>query len=89
VRSTAYLPTAQNVYFVRFPPQECRLMEEPFRVLPVVAQLRNCRDPSFRLYCGRQVISTRTGISFLTGIVSSDGGSILKSVSVAGIVPVM
>ena len=40
-------------------------------------------------YCGRQVMSTRTGISFLTGIVSSDGGSILKSESVAGIVPVM
>jgi len=38
-------------------------------------------------YCGFQVRSTRTGISFFTGIVSSDGGSILKSVSVAGTVP--
>lgn len=35
----------------------------------------------------RQVISTRTGISFLTGTVRSDGGSILKSESVAGMVP--
>ena len=34
-------------------------------------------------------MSTRTGISFLTGIVKSDGGSILKSESVAGIVPVI
>src|ERR1700693_4819085 len=39
------------------------------------------------IHCGRQVISTRTGMSFLTGMVSSDGGSILKSASVAGIVP--
>ena len=38
------------------------------------------------LHNGCQVISTRTGISFL-GIVKSDGGSILKSDSVAGIVP--
>jgi hypothetical protein len=52
-------------------------------------KLRNCRDLSFQLYCERQVISTRTGISFLTGIVNSDGGSILKSVNVAGMVPVM
>ena len=36
---------------------------------------------------GRHVMSTRTGISFLTAIVKSDGGSILKSDSVAGIVP--
>src|SRR5215472_6785334 len=41
------------------------------------------------LYCCRQVISTCTGISFLTGIVSKVGGSILKSVRVAGIVPVI
>ena len=34
-------------------------------------------------------MSTRTGISFLTGIANSDGGSILKSVRVAGIVPVI
>ena len=40
-------------------------------------------------YCGRHVMSTRTGISFLTGIVKSEGGSILKSDSVAGIVPVI
>jgi hypothetical protein len=39
------------------------------------------------IHCGRQVISTRTGISFLTGSAKSDGGSILKLVSVAGIVP--
>jgi hypothetical protein len=36
---------------------------------------------------GRQVMSTRTGISFLTGTAKRDGGSILKSDSVAGIVP--
>lgn len=40
------------------------------------------------IYIGRQVVSTFTGISFLTGIVSSDGGSILKSLNVAGIVPI-
>ena len=38
-------------------------------------------------HMGRQVISTRTGISFFTGIASSEGGSILKSDNVAGIVP--
>jgi len=38
-------------------------------------------------HCGRQVMSTRTGMSLLTGTAKSDGGSILKSDSVAGIVP--
>lgn len=38
-------------------------------------------------HCGLHVISMRIGISFFTGMVSSDGGSILKSVSVVGIVP--
>ena len=37
----------------------------------------------------RQVISTRTGISFFTAIVRSDGGLILKSASVTGMVPVI
>jgi hypothetical protein len=32
-------------------------------------------------------MSTWTGISLLIGIASSDGGSILKSAMVAGIVP--
>ncbi len=41
------------------------------------------------IYCGCHVISTPTGMSFLIGTVSSDGGSILKSDSVAGIVPVI
>ena len=36
-----------------------------------------------------QVSSTVTGIWFLIGIVSREGGSILKSESVAGIVPVI
>ena len=45
------------------------------------------RDSETTLYCGRHVISTRTGISFLTGTAKSDGGSILKSDSVAGMVP--
>ena len=40
-------------------------------------------------HCGLHVISTRIGISFFTGMVNNEGGSILKSVSVAGIVPVM
>jgi hypothetical protein len=48
----------------------------------------NYRKLAFRTHCGCQVMSTRTGIWFLTGIVKSDGGSILKSASVAGIVPV-
>jgi hypothetical protein len=39
------------------------------------------------IHCGRHVMSTRTGISFLTGTAKSDGGSILKSDNVAGIVP--
>lgn len=38
-------------------------------------------------YIGRQVMSTRTGISFLIGIVRNVGGSILKSEQVAGTVP--
>jgi hypothetical protein len=40
-------------------------------------------------YCELQVIWTRTGISFFTGRVRSEGGSILKSVRVAGMVPVI
>jgi len=47
----------------------------------------NSKSPVANTHCGRQVISIRTGISFLTGIARSDGGSILKSESVAGIVP--
>src|ERR1035438_7126612 len=43
----------------------------------------------FGTYIGRHVISTRTGISFLIGIVRNDGGSSLKSTHVAGTVPVM
>jgi hypothetical protein len=39
------------------------------------------------IHCGRQVISTCTGISFFTATAKSDGGSILKSDRVAGIVP--
>ena len=38
---------------------------------------------------GRQLKSTRTGISFLRGMVRSVGGSILKSVNFAGMVPVI
>jgi hypothetical protein len=44
-------------------------------------------EATLAIHCGRHVISTRTGISFLTGTAKSDGGSILKSDSVAGIVP--
>jgi hypothetical protein len=40
-------------------------------------------------YCGRQVKSTRIGISFLIGTVRNFGGSILNSDTVAGIVPVI
>lgn len=42
-----------------------------------------------RLHCALQVISTRMGISFFTGMVRSEGGSILKSARVAGMVPEM
>ena len=38
---------------------------------------------------GCQVMSTRTGISFLIGTVRNEGAGILKSMSVEGIVPVM
>jgi hypothetical protein len=44
-------------------------------------------DATPAVHCGRQVMSTCTGISFLTETANNDGGSILKSVSVAGIVP--
>jgi hypothetical protein len=49
----------------------------------------HCTPTGFanRGHIGRQVVSTRTGISFLTGTVKSEGGGILKSESVAGIVP--
>ena len=40
-------------------------------------------------YCGVQTISTWMGISFFTGMVRSEGGGILKSVRVAGMVPTM
>jgi hypothetical protein len=40
-------------------------------------------------YLGRQVMSIRTGMSFLMGSVRSEGGSILKSESFTGIVPVI
>src|ERR1039458_498328 len=36
-----------------------------------------------------QVISTRTGISFFTGMANNEGGSILKSDKVAGTLPVI
>jgi len=39
------------------------------------------------LHIGRHVVSARTGISFLTGTVKNEGGEILKSESIAGIVP--
>ena len=47
------------------------------------------KDATPVLHIGCQVRSTRTGISFLTGTVRNDGGSILKSDSFAGIVPVI
>ena len=59
------------------------------KTAPGTFNLSRYRSLAFCIYCGRQVMSMRTGISFLTGIVKSDGGSILKSESVAGIVPVM
>ena len=46
------------------------------------------RRPTSTAYWECQVMSTFTGISFFTGTVSSLGGSILKSESVAGMVPV-
>jgi hypothetical protein len=34
----------------------------------------NSKSPAPNTHCGRQVISTRTGISFLTGITRSERG---------------
>jgi pimeloyl-ACP methyl ester carboxylesterase len=44
-------------------------------------------ESAARQFCLRQANSTRTGISFLTGMARSDGGSILNAANVAGIVP--
>jgi len=55
-------------------------------LLPEAIDFFTNREPP---YCGLHVISTRTGISFFTGMVRSEGGSILKSVSVMEMVPVM
>jgi len=57
-------------------------------------QKGSCPEPERKgatpaLHIGCQVRSTRTGISFLTGTVRNDGGSILKSESFAGIAPVI
>lgn len=41
------------------------------------------------IHSGCQVISTFTGISFFKGTVKNEGGEILKSDSVDGMVPVM
>jgi catechol 2,3-dioxygenase-like lactoylglutathione lyase family enzyme len=41
------------------------------------------------IHMGRQVISTRIGISFLIGTVRKEGRSILKSEQVAGTIPVI
>ena len=43
--------------------------------------------PERPIHRGRHVISTRTGSSFFTGTANSEGGSILKSDNVAGMVP--
>src|SRR5579872_7022785 len=60
---------------------------------PSIAVASMCQpDPKHTLpdlYIECQVRSTRTGMSFLMGMVRSDGGSILKSVSLVGIVPVI
>jgi|GEM_PF-6125508 len=45
------------------------------------------REWNDRVQFERQVMSTRTGISFLIGTVRKEGRSILKSEHVAGIVP--
>lgn len=52
-----------------------------------VVRVRTRQQVPAPVYIVRQVISTRTGISSFVGIASSDGGSILKSVILAGIVP--
>jgi len=61
-----------------FAPQQFCLSE-----VSVVATRRQ------QIHMSRHVISTRTGMSFFTGIESSDGGSILKSANFAGIDPVI
>lgn len=67
------------------------LVVEPAKITPL---LFGCGGPRAAsggrplVYgAGCQVISTRTGISFLTGMVRRVGGSILKSARVAGMVP--
>jgi hypothetical protein len=60
---------------VPYPPQTARRMER------TRAEMQNQE--------GRQVASTRMGMSFLMGMVRSLGGSILKSEHLAGMAPVM
>jgi len=55
-----------------------------FGSLLPVAEASEAETPQFSR---RQAISTRTGISFLTVMAKSEGGSILKAANVVGIVP--
>src|SRR5689334_4714447 len=56
-------------------------------IVGAVRALRTRRPPRFHFSEESQVVSKRTGISFLTATVRRDGGVILKSESAAGIVP--
>jgi hypothetical protein len=58
---------------------------DPIRAL--VQLMAHIGKSAGRQFCLRQAISTRTGISFLTGMAKSEGGSILNAANVAGIVP--
>lgn len=73
----------------RFRGEILRMKKDEIRPAISIFRLRGEFGIIHRVYCGRQVISTRTGISFFTAMVRSDGGSILKSDNVAGIVPEM
>jgi hypothetical protein len=57
--------------------------------IALLQQYFNALGQSNNYFSSCQLMSPRTGISFFTGMAKSDGGSILKSESVAGIVPVM
>jgi hypothetical protein len=67
------------------------LVVEPAKITPLLFGCGGPRAASGArplVYgAGCQVISTRTGISFLTGMVRRVGGSMLKSARVAGMVP--
>jgi hypothetical protein len=72
-----------------FPDQIHLVTVSPIQTIGTVDGIGGQTVSSVCHYEGCQTTSTRTGISFLMGTVKNEGGSILKSVSVEGTVPVM